>query len=204
MLTLMMIVNYYISYMIVVFIMIFMALCCWRYRKEEKYKDVPCRFVIGSLLGALLSAVVWMPCFLQFLSSGRSKSVIQQIETASFITNYNTTFCLQLSTASVIVIVAVFLLDGKKRSKRLNTDLIMLFFDARTYFNRACEPYVAHRKLYVVPMQIRFHHHILLHLSAQDIFSHRKTQWQKEKKNCDHFVIFLILAALIYGFLQLL
>lgn len=35
MLTLMMIVNYYISYMIVVFILIFMALCCWRYRKEE-------------------------------------------------------------------------------------------------------------------------------------------------------------------------
>ena len=41
MLTLMMIVNYYISYMIVVFILLFMALCCWRYRKEEKYKDVP-------------------------------------------------------------------------------------------------------------------------------------------------------------------
>ena len=124
MLTLMMIVNYYISYMIVVFILIFMALCCWRYRKEEKYKDVPCRFVIGSLLGALLSAVVWMPCFLQFLSSGRSKSVIEQLETSSFITNYYTTFCLLLSTASVIVIVAVFLLDGKKRSKLFEVNLV--------------------------------------------------------------------------------
>lgn len=123
MLTLMMIVNYYISYMIVVFIMIFMALCCWRYRKEEKYKDVPCRFVIGSLLGALLSAVVWMPCFLQFLSSGRSKSVIEQLETSSFITNYYTTFCLLLSTASVIVIVAVFLLDGKRGASVLTPTL---------------------------------------------------------------------------------
>lgn len=89
----------------------------------RKYKDVPCRFVIGSLLGALLSAVVWIPCFLQFLSSGRSKSVIQQIETASFITNYYTTFCLLLSTASVIVIVAVFLLDGKNAASVLTPTL---------------------------------------------------------------------------------
>lgn len=199
MLTLMMIVNYYISYMIVVFILLFMALCCWRYRKEEKYRDVPCRFVIGSLLGALLSAVVWMPCFLQFLSSGRSKSVIEQLETSSFITNYYTTFCLLLSTASVIVIVAVFLLDGKKRSKRLNTDLIMLFLMLLPILVEPAN-LMWHTGSYMsFPCRYAFIT-IFFALICAGYFLSSENAVTKEKKNCDNFVIFLILAALIYGF----
>lgn len=199
MLTLMMIVNYYISYMIVVFILLFMAVCCWRYRKEEKYKDVPCRFIIGSLLGALLSAVVWIPCFLQFLSSGRSKSVIMQIESADFFSNYQTTFCLLLSTASVAVIVLVFLLDGKKRSKRLNTDLIMLFL---MLIPIIIEPanLMWHTGSYMsFPCRYAFIT-IFFALICAGYFLSSENAIAKEKKNCDHFIIFLILAALIYGF----
>lgn len=199
MLTLMMIVNYYISYMIVVFILLFMAVCCWRYRKEEKYKDVPCRFIIGSLLGALLSAVVWIPCFLQFLSSGRSKSVIMQIESADFFSNYQTTFCLLLSTASVAVIVLVFLFDGKKRSKRLNTDLIMLFL---MLIPIIIEPanLMWHTGSYMsFPCRYAFIT-IFFALICAGYFLSSENAIAKEKKNCDHFIIFLILAALIYGF----
>lgn len=199
MLTLMMIVNYYISYMIVIFILLFMAVCCWRYRKEEKYKDVPCRFIIGSLLGALLSAVVWIPCFLQFLSSGRSKSVIMQIESADFFSNYQTTFCLLLSTASVAVIVLVFLLDGKKRSKRLNTDLIMLFL---MLIPIVIEPanLMWHTGSYMsFPCRYAFIT-IFFALICAGYFLSSENAIAKEKKNCDHFIIFLILAALIYGF----
>lgn len=199
MLTLMMIVNYYISYMIVVFILLFMAVCCWRYRKEEKYKDVPCRFIIGSLLGALLSAVVWIPCFLQFLSSGRSKSVIMQIESADFFSNYQTTFCLLLSTASVAVIILVFLLDGKKRSKRLNTDLIMLFL---MLIPIIIEPanLMWHTGSYMsFPCRYAFIT-IFFALMCAGYFLSSENAIAKEKKNCDHFIIFLILAALIYGF----
>lgn len=199
MLTLMMIVNYYISYMIVIFILLFMAVCCWRYRKEEKYKDVPCRFIIGSLLGALLSAVVWIPCFLQFLSSGRSKSVIMQIESADFFSNYQTTFCLLLSTASVAVIVLVFLLDGKKRSKRLNTDLIMLFL---MLIPILIEPanLMWHTGSYMsFPCRYAFIT-IFFALICAGYFLSSENAIAKEKKNCDHFIIFLILAALIYGF----
>lgn len=199
MLTLMMIVNYYISYMIVIFILLFMAVCCWRYRKEEKYKDVPCRFIIGSLLGALLSAVVWIPCFLQFLSSGRSKSVIMQIESADFFSNYQTTFCLLLSTASVAVIVLVFLLDGKKRSKRLNTDLIMLFL---MLIPIIIEPanLMWHTGSYMsFPCRYAFIT-IFFALICAGYFLSSENAIAKEKKNCDHFIIFLILAALIYGF----
>lgn len=199
MLTLMMIVNYYICYMIVIFILLFMAVCCWRYRKEEKYKDVPCKFIIGSLLGALLSAVVWIPCFLQFLSSGRSKSVIMQIESADFFSNYQTTFCLLLSTASVAVIVLVFLLDGKKRSKRLNTDLIMLFL---MLIPIIIEPanLMWHTGSYMsFPCRYAFIT-IFFALMCAGYFLSSENAIAKEKKSCDHFIIFLILAALIYGF----
>lgn len=58
---------------------------------------------------------------------------------------------------------------------------------------------MAHGKLYVVPMQIRFHYHILC-TYLRRIFSFIGKRSGKRKKHCDHFVIFLILAALIYGF----
>lgn len=58
---------------------------------------------------------------------------------------------------------------------------------------------MAHGKLYVVPMQIRFHHHFL-RTYLRRIFPFIGKRSGKRKENCDHFVIFLILAALIYGF----
>lgn len=126
-LTAMMIVNYYISYMIVVFILLLMGIVCFRYRNEEPYKKAPVHFIIGSLLAALLSAAVWIPCFIQYLSSGRTENFLENVASCSFLTNYQTTIPTILSTISILIINAVCLCDGKPRSKKQNTCLILLF-----------------------------------------------------------------------------
>lgn len=199
MLTLMMVVNYYISYMIVLFILLYMAVRCYRYRKDERYKDCPALFIIGSVLGALLSAAVWIPCFLQYLSSGRSKSVYDELVRSNFFSKYQTTLCILLSTASVIVIIAVYAFDGKKRSKNLNTYLIMLFL---MLVPMLIEPanIMWHTGSYMsFPCRYAF---ITLFLAVMcaGYFLSEDERPIKEKKKCDNYILFLVLAIMLYTF----
>lgn len=124
-LTAMMTVNYYIGYMVVLYILLFMGLFVFRYRREEKYRDVSSRFIIGSALSAMLSAVVWLPSFAQYLSSGRSTSA-SQLVTSGFFGNYQTTVTQLFCTAFVFAVLLICVSDGKPRGKKLNTYLIML------------------------------------------------------------------------------
>ena len=126
-LTAMMVVNYYISYMVVLYILLFMALFCFRYRNEEKYQQLPARFFTGSLLSALISAVVWLPSFMQYLSSGRTSSVIDNLTSGGFFDHYQTTVSLLFCSAFLLSVTLICTVDGKRRSKKLNTYLIMFF-----------------------------------------------------------------------------
>lgn len=125
--TAMLVVNYYISYMMVVFILVFMAVYTFRYGKEKGISAICAKFLSGSLIGALLSAVIWLPCFTQFLSSGRKKSIIQTISNADFITSYKTVLPLIFCSAFVFVIVAANVFTARKRSKRTGTWLLLFF-----------------------------------------------------------------------------
>lgn len=126
-LTLMMVVNYYISYMIVLYILLFMGLYVFRYRNCENNSQVSARFFTGSLLSALISAVVWIPSFIQYLSSGRTSSIISNLKNADFFGHYQTTISLLLCSAILPSVILACTMDGKHRSKKLNTYLIMLF-----------------------------------------------------------------------------
>lgn len=197
--TALMIVNYYISYMIVLFVLLFMAVCCWRYRRDERYKDCPARFIVGSVLAALLSAVVWIPCFLQFLSSGRSTSIIDTIEKANFFTNYQTTLCLLMSTASMVVILAMYVFDAKARSKKLNTYLIMLFLMLVPIIIEPAN-LMWHTGSYMsFPCRYAFIT-VFIGLICSGYFLSDEEHNHKPRKKCDNPVIFIILAAIVYGF----
>lgn len=127
-LTLMMIVNYYISYMVVLYILLFMGLYCFRYRNGNNGDtQVSARFFTGSFLSALISAVVWIPSFIQYLSSGRTSSIISNLKNADFFGHYQTTISLLLCSAILPSVILACTMDGKHRNKKLNTYLIMLF-----------------------------------------------------------------------------
>lgn len=122
----MMTVNYYIGYMVVIFIMLFIALALMSVRKEKTGGDIAVRFVIGSAMAAMLTAVVWLPSLLQYTKSGRVKEeFFSSVKTAGFLTNYETVLPTVLCSAFVLAAVAVFSSDGRKRSRRLNNYLLL-------------------------------------------------------------------------------
>lgn len=196
-----MVVNYYISYMIVVFILLFMGLFCFRYRKDESYRQAPVHFVIGSLLAAFLSAVVWIPSFIQYLGSGRTEGFFDKVRESGFFTPYQTTFPTIISTISVIAITVVCLVDGKARSKKLNTYLIMLFLMLIP--------------LYVEPVNIMWHtgsymsfpsrfgfitEFILIVCAGHFLRNDDKLRCPKEKKHCDNALLIIAGSGIIYLF----
>lgn len=121
----MLVVNYYISYMVVVFIIVFMFVYVFRNAKENSTPLICTKFISGSVIAALASAVVWLPCFIQYLSSGRGESAIETISRAKFITRYKSIIPLLFCTAFVFVIIGYNALSRRKPSKRSDTDLIL-------------------------------------------------------------------------------
>lgn len=71
-----MLLNFYISYMIVLYILLagagMLVFCCDR----DKRGDRAVKMLLGDVCAALMSAVVWIPAFIQFSSSGRSSSTL--------------------------------------------------------------------------------------------------------------------------------
>ncbi len=88
--------HFYLGYAIVLFVCLYGAgymLIC-----KEKRGAFAKKFVISSLLSALLSAVVIVPVFIQYLRSMRSGNIIQSIISSAFFppiaTSLPTFFCL--------------------------------------------------------------------------------------------------------------
>ncbi|MCR4645882.1 MAG: YfhO family protein [Oscillospiraceae bacterium] len=142
-LTAMMIVNYYIGYMIVLYVLLFMGLFCFMYWKDKKYTYAAVDFVTGSLLAALLSAAVWLPSFIQYLGSGRKGSFFEPFENSGFFARYQTTLPTLMHAVLVLVIFLVCIMDGKRREKRVNFYLFLLPL--------LCIP------LYVEPLNLMWH-----------------------------------------------
>jgi uncharacterized membrane protein YfhO len=111
-------VNYYIGYMIVVFVLLFAAAYIIFFSKSanEPVGAVCRRFLVGSVYSALITAVIWLPCFLQYLSSGRKTSVIENLRTSGFITDYCTVFPIILCGAFPLMCSAADVIFTKKRT----------------------------------------------------------------------------------------
>ncbi len=87
-------VNYYLGYMLVVFLLLYAFL--WVLLTKDR--EFALRFLFCSLAAALLTAVVWLPSLWQYLSSGRTTSIAQNIQSSSLLTPYTTTVPTLLST----------------------------------------------------------------------------------------------------------
>ncbi len=78
----MMIMCFYLGYMLVLFILIYMAVSLRITVPEERRGKVAGRFILGSLLAACLTAFVWLPSFIQVMQSARTTSVMHVLMNA--------------------------------------------------------------------------------------------------------------------------
>lgn len=102
------VVNFYLSYMVVVFLILgagtYLLLCVPKEERGEKL--VP--FGLATALSALLTGVVWLPSLLQYLSSARTGNLLSSLRSGSLFTQLDTTLpvllCTTAAAAGAIVV----------------------------------------------------------------------------------------------------
>lgn len=104
-LSLLMMINYYIGMIIVIFVIIYFSIQVMLRRSEENIKIVSAKFVISSLISALISMVVLIPSLIDYTKSARGDSIIESIKNSWFVTPYETALPLIFG---IIVILPFF------------------------------------------------------------------------------------------------
>ncbi|MCR5539665.1 MAG: YfhO family protein [Ruminococcus sp.] len=199
----MMVVNYYIGYMVVIFIMLFIGLALCAVRRESSGGETAVRFAAGSVMAALLTAVVWLPSLLQYAKSGRVKEeFFSSIRSTGFLTSYETVLPTVLCSAFVLAAVLFFSCDGKPRSRKLNNYLVLAFL---TLIPIIVEPInlMWHTGSYMsFPSRFGFITVFMLTVCTAMYLEDRDTLI-KENKLTDHAAILIPVLAVTYLFIDL-
>lgn len=119
------IMNYYIAFMVICFVLLYVGLNLHYKRKEEDIHIKARTFIISSLLGALISCFSIIPSFIQYLDSARGQSIIDSLSFSWFLTHLQTTLPLLFGT--IFVIPFLFKKDVSN-SRKINYILLLLLF----------------------------------------------------------------------------
>lgn len=113
--------NFYLSYMIVVFLLLYVPI----WLLISKNKKFATDFILACAIAALLSAIVWLPSLVQYFSSGRKGSIIESLQSSGIFTSYATTFP---SIFSVLFLFpfALSKVNGKTQDGKLRFILFLL------------------------------------------------------------------------------
>ncbi len=102
-------VNFYLSYMVVIFMILAMGtyfLFCVPKNERKKKAFI---FGLSTLTSGLMTGVVWVPSFMQYLSSARTGNLVASLRSGAYFTRINTTVpvitCTAAACAAVIFAV---------------------------------------------------------------------------------------------------
>lgn len=100
--------QFYLAYPVIIFVCLYAAAqIIYNRAKAEKFTV---SFIVGSIIAALLSAVVLIPCFLQYTRSMRTSGIIDSLKNSGFIpakeTTFPTFFCLASLFAFAVYAIA--------------------------------------------------------------------------------------------------
>lgn len=117
-------VNYYLSYMIAVFLLIaaglYLILCC---SKGERRRGTVL-FIGANLIAMCLTAVVWLPSLSQFLNSARSTSLLENLQRSPLFPSLETTVPLLL--CSGIFFAALFFYPYRKMKDKPELSFLLI------------------------------------------------------------------------------
>lgn len=126
MITSIVIINYYLSYMVIIFTILYFALNLYVKRKESDIKKKAQLFVVGSLIGALISMISIVPSFIQYLSSARGTSIIESLKNSWFIVHYQTSLPLLFGSVSLLPFLLKKDIDSSRKIKYLLLALLCI------------------------------------------------------------------------------
>ena len=121
----MMLLCFYLCFMVVLFTLIYTALTLRYTVPEKQHGRIALRFWTSSLLAAVLTAVVWLPCFLQVMHSARSGGLIERLMRAYLFNNFGDKLAVIGCTALPLAALAVLWMRGRSRTPALRRDRIL-------------------------------------------------------------------------------
>lgn len=124
-LTGMLVLNYYLSYMVVLFTVLYFGMYLYIYRKKN-VKGTASHFAVGCVIAAMLSAVIWLPSFAQFLSSARGSDTIDGLLRSDIFTTIYTNLPLLFCTGFGIAALITFFARKPSRRSRFYTALLIM------------------------------------------------------------------------------
>ncbi len=117
-------VNYYLSYMVVLFLLLYsglyLTLCC---SKGERRRGA-ILFILASAGAALLTAVIWLPCLLQFFSSARGTNLLESLRESPWFPSLETTVPLLFCTG--IFLPALLFFPYRKMAKHPELSFLLI------------------------------------------------------------------------------
>lgn len=118
----MLFVNYYMSFMIAIFIALSSSLLLF-FRKQSTSKNSENTYKLekriglisfSTIISVLATSFVWLPSFLQYLSSARKIAILDTIKSGSINAPYETTLSTIFATSLILVIIPLILLNANK------------------------------------------------------------------------------------------
>lgn len=125
-LSLLMMINYYIGMILVIFVIIYFSIQVMLRRSEENIKTVSAKFVISSLIAALISMVVLISSLIDYTKSARGDSIIESIKNSWFVTPYET--ALPLIFGIIVILPFIFSLKLKNYHRASRYIVSILLF----------------------------------------------------------------------------
>ncbi len=117
-------VNFYLSYMVCIFIVLsfglYIALCAPKELRGKSTVLLGC----STLMVMMITAVVWLPSLLQYLGSARTGNLLANILAGRFFTQWETTLSLLLCSG---VLLAVIVLHLRKRHQKIREENFVFF-----------------------------------------------------------------------------
>ncbi len=89
----MMLLCFYLGYMIVLFVVLYMAVSIRTTVPEERRGAIALRFILASMLAACLTAFVWLPCFIQVMQSARGTGLLTTLRRIPLFNHFGDKFC---------------------------------------------------------------------------------------------------------------
>lgn len=116
--------QFYLAYPVIVFICVYAFVYVMFNRGKTRGFAVP--FLLGSVIAALISAVVLIPCYLQYRQSMRTSGIIDSLANSNFFPSVNTSLPTFFCLASLFVF-AVYAVIKERRNFLVTVFLLTLF-----------------------------------------------------------------------------
>ena len=123
-LTLSVIFNFYISFMVYLAVILFFGLYALFYRNTDRKMYV--NLGLCGVISLMVSAFVWVPCLLQYFSSGRSGSILSNLKNSPLFTSTETT--LPILLCSGVILCGVMFLFRRVSLKDKQTSFLFCLF----------------------------------------------------------------------------